>query len=257
MAEQGMLQPIDERKVPNLKYLDPSFLTYASPSIQNLGYPYLISYSGVAYRQDKVKEIKHSWDVFGSNNYKGRMTMLNDSRETLGAALRYLGFSINTTNSDEINKAAQQIIQWKKNLAKFESEQYKNGIASGEYLVAHGYNGDILQVMQENPHVQFFLPEEGSVISIDYMVIPKNAGNTKLAQEFMDYLLEPEVAAENMAYTFFLCPNLGAYEHLPDEMKNNPALFPPKEIMDKSEVIKNLGKETEIYNKAWDAVKST
>lgn len=256
MQEQNMLLPIDKNEIPNAKYLDPKYINLSNSLIEKYGIPYFMSLSGVAYRNDKVKIDDPSWAVFGKKEYKGRMTMLNDLRETIGAALKYLGYSINTLEESQVAEAVALLIQWKQNLAKFESEQYKNGVANAEYLVVQGYNGDILQVMQENPNVSFYLPKEGTVIAMDYAVIPENSPHPALAKAFINYLLDPEVSAKNMEYTFFLAPNTGAIEHLPEALKKNPILFPPKEILDKSEMIRNLGESTDMYYNAWDKVKA-
>lgn len=256
MLQQGMLDPINKDDLPNLKNIDPKYISENFQDDKTIyAVPFAISYSGVAYRKDKVKVTDQSWNIFARTDLKGRMTMLNDIREALGAALKYLGFSANTVNRDEIDKAADQLIEWKKNLAKFESEQNKHGIASAEYIVVQGYNGDMLQVMRENPNVEFFLPKEGSIISIDYAVIPKHAPNSKLAHNFINFLLDAQVAAENIQFTQFSSPNQAAFELLPKELQNNTSLYPPQTIVEKSDVIKYLGKEGELYNRAWDKVK--
>lgn len=254
MLQQGMLDPINTESLPNLKNIDPQYI----PNAETLyAVPFAISYSGVAYRKDRVQMTDPSWGVFGRTDLKGRMTMLNDTREALGAALKYLGFSGNTINAEEIDQAANQLIEWKKNLAKFESEQNKHGIASAEYLVVQGYNGDMLQVIRENSYVDFFIPKEGSMISIDYAVIPKDAPNSKLAHAFINFILDAEVAAQNIMFTQFSSPNKAAFALLPKEIQNNPALYPPQAIIDKSDSIKYLGKAGELYNRAWDKVKKT
>jgi spermidine/putrescine transport system substrate-binding protein len=255
MQEQGMLQPIDLTAIPNAKYLDPHYFSPFNKSDVTEGIPYMVSCTGIGYRQDKIHQIAPSWSIFGNQKLKGRMTMLNDMREALGAALKFLGYSVNTINEKEIDEAVNILIGWKKNLAKFESEQFKNGIASAEYLVVQGYNGDILQIMQESPEVQFLLPDEGTMISIDLLVIPNNAPNKELAQSFINFLLDPQNAAENMAFTYFLTPNLGAYEKLSPALRNNPALFTPVAILKKSDMIENLGVSSELYYRAWDKVK--
>lgn len=251
MQKQGMLQPIPYHEIPNLKYIEPQYL-----SPEEYYVPFMLSLSGLAYRKDKVKDFNPSWGMFGREDLKGRMTMLNDIREAMGAALKYLGYSLNTIDKKQIEEAADLLIKWKNNLAKFENEQYKNGIASAEYLVVQGYNGDILQVMQENEEVDFAYPKEGSAISIDMIVIPKNAHHIELAKKFINFMCKPEIAAINIAHTLFLSPNTGAFELLDPILRNNPALFPSKEILEKSEMIEDLGKEGELYNRAWDRVKT-
>lgn len=257
MQDQGMLHPIDSALVPNLKYIDTSDFPPSSQIDFAIGVPYTLNYTGVAYRKDKVLDIEQSWAIFGRKDLRGRMTMLNDPRDALGAALVYLGYSPNSIDKEQINKAADVLIAWKKNLAKFESEQYKNGIASAEYLVVQGYNGDILQVIEENDNVAFFLPKEGTLIACDYMVIPDHAVHIDLAHAFINFLCEPSVAAANIQATFYSSPNRGAYLLLDDKLRNNPALFPPKEILQKSELVTNIGIYITEYIKAWDRVKAS
>ncbi len=256
MIQQGMLQKIDPMKIPNSRNIDARYLQGIDKDTLNYAIPYLISHTGIAYRRDKVKDFISSWNIFNRKALKGRMTMLNDMREAFGASLITLGFSVNTVHLAEINQAAELLIQWKRNLAKFESEQYKNGIASAEYLVVQAYAGDILQVMQENNEVAFDYPKEGSMMSIDYAVIPKEAQQAELAHAFVNFLLEPEVAAENMLFTLYLSPSIPAYEKLPPELKNNTIFFPPEDVLKNAELIKNVGDAIRFYNKAWDRVKA-
>lgn len=249
MAQNQLLQPLDESQIPNLANLDPSY-----PTFKTFGIPYLVSYTGIGYRQDKVA-LPSTWDVFADSHFKGRMTLLNDFREALGASLRSLGFSANSTNEREITQAADRLIAWKRNLAKFESEQYKNGIASAEYLIVQGYTGDMLQVMRENPMVAFAFPEEGTTYAIDYAALLKDAPQPDLAHAFLNYLLEPEIAKENILFTCYLHPCKPAYALLTFDLQNNETLFPPEKIREKAEQIQHLGSAQVLYTKAWDRVK--
>ena len=256
MQEQQMVAVLDESRLPNLEFLDHDYLELVDAADYETGVPYAITFSGIAYRKDKTHGIPSSWSVFAMESLRGRMTMLNDVREALGAALKYRGFSLNTTSEKEIQMAAEQLLEWKKNLAKFESEQYKNGIASAEYLVVQGYSGDIMQIRKENPEVGFLLPKEGSIFSCDYAAIPKDAPEMDLAHAFINFLLKPEVAAENMQYTYYRSPNKEAYLYLDKSLLESPALFPPNEFLENSEMIRNIGDKIALYNRAWDFIKS-
>ena len=256
MIKQGMLEKIDPTKIANFNGLDPTYTSLIKASSRDYGIPFMVCNTGIAFRQDKVKSFEASWGVFGRSDLKGRMTLLNDQREVIGAALKYLGYSINTLEEREITAAVKQLITWKKNLAKFESEQYKNGIASGEYLISQGYSGDVLQVIHENSRVNFAYPKEGAMISIDFATIPKDALNKELAYTFINYLLDPNVAGENILFTHYLSPNKLAYETLPDEWRQNPILFPSADVLKKAELIEDLGDAVLLYNKAWDRVKA-
>lgn len=257
MSQQDMLQPLDTSRVPNIKNLDQQYVKRADPALLEYGIPYMVSSAGIAYRLDKVASFEPSWGIFGKPEHKGRMTMLNDVRETMGSALNYLGYSSNTTSQEEIDQATDLLIDWKKNLAKFESEQYKSGIASAEYLIVNGYNGDLLQVIRENPEVTFVYPKEGVTIVMDFMVMPKDAPNPECAYKFMNFLLDAEVTAENMEFTLFFSPNRAAYEKLPKHLRENQILFLPEDVLEKAELIRYLGEEGIMYNKAWDKIKSS
>lgn len=256
MVQQDMIQSLDFSKLQNYQDIDPLYLKRIPQKAIPYGVPYMISMTGIAYRSDRITSPELSWKVFGMKAYKGRMTMLNDIREALGAALKSLNYSINTQQQSEIEAAADVLINWKNYLAKFESEQYKNGLASAEYLLVQGYNGDILQIMQENPNIGFFYPEEGTLMSMDYLCIPKKAPNEDLAHKFINFLLEGEIAAENISHTFFLSPNLKAYPLLPQQLRENKALFPTADILSKSEMIDDVGSAYTYYVKAWNRVKS-
>lgn len=254
LTEQQMLSPIDKNQIPNLKNLDPNYLKKLI--LSDYGVPYLVSLTGIAYRKDRIPSITPTWNIFAETRYRRRMTMLNDLREAIGAGLKFLGHSVNTQNELEIHEATKLLIEWKRNLAKFESEQYKNGLASAEYLIVQGYSGDVLQIIQENPNIDFIYPEEGSLMSMDLVSIPYDSRNKELAHQFINFLLEGESAAENMAFTLFLSPNLAAYKRLPSHLRQSPILFPPKEVLDKIELIENVKNAYPLYIQAWESIKA-
>lgn len=257
MQSQGMLHKIDKSKLSNIRNIDTAFLKEIKEKEYDNSVPYAVTYSGIAYRKEKVKNPEASWGIFSRRDLRGRMTILNDIREAFGASLKYIGYSINTREPSEIAEAADQLIAWKKNLAKFESEQYKNGIASAEYLVTQGYSGDVMQIIREDEDVGFLFPDEGTVFSVDYMAIPKDAESVELAYAFIDFLLRPEIAAQNIEHTFYRSPNLPAYQLLSETLRTSQILFPKSEFLEKSEVIQNLGDAIQLYNKEWDRVKSS
>ena len=256
MFNQGMLQPINRNLVPNLVNIDPEYLKIAMDREMQHSVPYMLTNTGIAYLKSKMSDFKPTWAMFDRADLKGRMTMLNDMRETIGAALKSLGFSLNTLDERELEAARDVVIRWKKNLAKFENEQYKTGLASGEFLLVHGYSGDILQVQAENEDIAFAVPEEGTSISCDDMVIPKDAKNVELAHKFINFMHDPNVAAENTIFISYLCPNRASYQFLGDDILQNPAIFLKPEIQAKCEVIDDLGENNVKYTKVWDQIKA-
>jgi len=256
LQDQGLLQSLDRARLPNLANVDPEFLKIALDPAMEHSAPYMLTTSGLGYLKSKVPDFRPSWAMLDRADLKGRMTMLNDMREVMGGALKSLGFSMNSRDPKELEQARDVVIRWKANLAKFENEQYKTGLASGEFLLVHGYSGDIFQVMEENEDIAFGVPEEGTFISCDDMVIPKDAKRADLAHKLIDFLHDPKVAAENTDFIGYLCPNTAAYPLMSEEIRGNPAIFLPPELRAKCEVIGEIGDALALYTKMWDAVKA-
>ena len=256
MHEQGMLQKLNLDLIPNRVNVDPDYMKLAFDQEMDHSVPYTVTITCLGYLGSKVPDFKPTWGMLDRADLKGRMTMLNDHREVIGVALKFLGYSLNTTNDDELAAAKDVVLRWKKNLAKFENEQYKTGLASGEFLLTHGYSGDLMLVQSENDDIRIAVPEEGSALSFDDMVIPADARQVDLAHAFIDFILDPRVAAELTEYIYFLCPNEASYPFLSDEIRGDPILFPPPEVVEKLEMIADLGENNAKYAKIWDAIKA-
>jgi spermidine/putrescine transport system substrate-binding protein len=255
MHSQGMVRKLDHSLLPNLAHVDPEYLKLAIDKTMDRSVPYMIVNTVIAYLGSRVKDFDPSWAMFDRSDLKGRMTMLNDMRETIGAGLKFLGYSLNTTDEGELAAAKEVVVRWKKNIAKYENEQYKTGVASGEFLLVQGYSGDILQVQQENPDVRLAVPREGTAISVDDLIIPEGAKEVGLAHAFINFLHTPGVAAENIAFLKYLCPNKEAYALLGEDLKENPAIFMDPAIRAMSEIIADLG-ILALYIKIWDEIKA-
>jgi spermidine/putrescine transport system substrate-binding protein len=257
MWEQGMLREIDHSKLSNLGNLDRELIEALSldPEMRYT-IPYMIGHAGVAYRDDRVTVEDESWAIFGDTRYAGRMIMLDDMREVVGAALKFLGYSLNTINPAELEEALEVLLTWRPNIVKFDSEQYKGGLASGEFWVAHGYGGDVMQVMEEAANVSFFLPKEGFALGIDDIVIPVDARNPDLAYKFIDFLLRPDVAARNIEAVYFLAPNKAAYPLVDEDIRADPMVFITPEKLAVAEVIEDLGENNRLYISIWDRLRA-
>lgn len=257
MHQQGMLEELDKTRLKNLGNLDPDYLSLTIDPDLNHSIPYMLSVTGIGYLEGKTGALEQiSWDAFGKPEFKGKMTMLNDIRETLGAALKYLGYSYNSRSPRELEEARDLLIRWKRNLAKFENDQYKNGLASGEFYLCQGYSGDILQYKADRDDLKFIIPKEGSSVSIDNMVMLKSAKHKDAAYAFLDYMLRPESAAANMEALHYLAPNKAAYPLVSPELRNNPAVFLPEHLREKMEILLDLGEDNALYYKVWEELKA-
>lgn len=256
LFDQGYLQLLNRAQLPNLKYVDADYLKIAMDPQMQHSVPYMLTNTGIAYHKAKVAKFSPSWGMFNQTALKGRMTMLNDMRETVGAALKYLGYSLNSRNDKELEAARDVVIGWKKNLAKFEAEQYKSGLATGEFLLVHGYSGDLLQVQKEDPGINFVIPVEGTSITCDDLVILKGSQESKLAHAFINFIHDPNVAAENTNFLSYVCPNQASYAKVNPELRNNPAVFLTPQVKARCEVIEDLGPDTAKYARIWDQIKA-
>ena len=259
MRANGLISRLDASLLPNVeKYYDRDYDVCVIDPSHEWSVPYAVTFTGLAYRKDKIGDAPiDSWAVLDTPALKGRISLLSDMRETLGAALRYLGYSLNSTEPSQIEEAVQVVIGWKRNIAKFDNEQYKTAVASAEFFIGHGYSSDVNQIMLEDKNVGFSLPKEGFTIACDEMVIPPDAPQRALAHAFINYLYDPEVCESNMEFVCAPMPCAPALEALPDDLK--PVICPPAEVLSKGEVLRDLDSlpvVRDLYIAAWDRVKA-
>lgn len=251
---QGLLQRLNHEWIPNLRNIDPNYLAMGFDPKMRHSVPYAMSITCLGYLGSQVKEFTPSWAMLDRPDIQGRMTMLDDYRETIGAALKFLGYSLNSTNDAELAAAKDVVLRWKKNAAGFENETYKSDLAEGKYVLTHGYGGDLMLARSENPDIQIAVPQEGAAMSFDDMVIPANAPQAKLAHQFINFILDPHVAAELTEYIYFLCPNEVSYQYLSAETRANPLLLPPPDVAEKLEMLADLGESIGKYEKLWEEI---
>lgn len=256
LNRKKMILPLDHSKLSNIKNVDPAYITKALDPKLEVSVPYFMAPTCLAYLASKVKEPVESWSMLDRADLKGRVTMLDDMREVLGSALKFLGHSMNSSDPTQLAAARDVAIRWKSNIAKFESEQYKTGLASGEFQLVQGYASDLIQAADENEDIRIFIPKEGSAYSCDDLCIPKTAKEVDLAYAFINYLLDPEVAAENMEKIGSRSPNSAAYPHLSEDFRGSPLLFPADDVFAKCESIDDLGDNLPLWSAEWDKVKS-
>jgi Spermidine/putrescine-binding periplasmic protein len=257
MARNNMLRRIDMALLPNVTLnFDDSFQNVVLDPKMTYSVPFAFSFTGIAYRKDKIGgAVLDSWACFDNPAFAGHISLLGDYRETIGAALKFLGYSLNTTASGELQKAKEVILCWKKNITKFDNENYKKNIVSGELRVVHGYNSDILQVMiLDEENIGFAFPKEGFAVACDEMVIPVTAKESGLAHAFINFLYDPDNACRNMQYTCAPMPNRQGLARLPENFRDSPALLPFPEIIAKAETITDVGEANDLYLKIWDEI---
>jgi spermidine/putrescine transport system substrate-binding protein len=258
MAREGLVAPLDKGRLRNLANLDPFFQDPPyDPGLQH-SVPYLWGTTGLAYREDLVKGPVDSYAVlFDPKAQVGPFLLLDEMRETIGAALKYLGYSVNATDPEALEKAKELLIAAKARSVGFAGGvEALNRILAGDAALSLAYSGDALQARQEDARLRYVIPKEGGTIWTDALVVLKRGPSQDLAYRFIDFLLRPENAAELAAYTRYATPVAQAIPLLPEEMRQDPAVFPPEEVRARLEYLKDLGPEIALYDRVWTEVKA-
>jgi spermidine/putrescine transport system substrate-binding protein len=213
MIAEGLLAPMDLAKVPNFKNIDPVALARIGFDKGNKNsVPFMMGAAGISVNTTRASGYERSWSIFEKPELKGRMTMLDDMREVLGGALKYLGYSVNDTDPAHLEEARQVVERWKPNLVKFDAEAFARGFAGGEFWVVQGYAENVYLEYEEARHaeIDFFFPAEGMPMYMDSFCILKGAKNVDAAYAFINFMLRPDIAARVSDYLMLPSPNVPA-----------------------------------------------
>jgi spermidine/putrescine transport system substrate-binding protein len=258
MARLGLLAPLDKARLPNLKNLDPAFRDPPYDPGGRYSVPYQWGTTGIAYREDLVKGKVDSYAVlFDPKRQLGPFQLLDEMRETIGAALRYLGYSVNTTDPKALEKAKNLLIEAKRRSLGFAGGvEAINRILGGDAALSLAYSGDVFQAQKEEPRLKYALPKEGGTIWTDALVLLKRGPAQELAYRFVNFLLEPRIAAEISNYTRYASPVAAAKPYLDPALLKDPMVYPPEAVRKKLEYLKDLGPAIQLYDRVWTEVKA-
>ena len=254
-----LIQPLDHKRLPGLVNLDPE---HSRKIEEDPGHEFSVPYqwgtSGLAVRG--AEEPEASWElIFKPREGAGKFVLLDTARDSLGSALKYLGYSLNSVNPKEIEEAMNLLAALKSRPEFFGFDGGVGGlnkVAGGLLTVAQVYSGDALQAREDDETIQYLLPREGFEVWTDLMAIPAQAPKPEAAYAFIDYLLRPEIGARVANFNRYATPNAAARAFVNQEDLDNPAMYPPAEIMEKAEYIKDLGPNNRLYDEAWTAIKN-
>lgn len=256
MKKENLLQKIDFKNIPNIKYIDKSFLSPVYDKDSAYSVPYMWGTFGILYNKKMVHEKVDSWDILWNPKYKGNIMMFDSVRDTMGIALKKLGYSMNTTNPKEIEEAMKELMKQKDLVLAYVNDEGKDRLLGEEAAMGIIYSGDAVTLMEQNPNLAYAIPKEGTNKWVDAMAIPKTAQNKKEAEMFINFLLDPEIAKINAEYIGYSIPNTGALELLDPEVTKNPVAYPSKDVMNKTETFRDLGDNIRLYDEAWIQLKS-
>jgi len=256
LLAQGLLRPLDRSRLPHLGNVDPGFLDRSYDPGNAHSVPYFWGTTGIAYDRTKVKARVDSWAALWNPLYRGRVLMLDDAREAFGAALKLRGHSLNTTDERLLLAARDDLLRQKPIVRAYNSTNFEDVLLSGDVWLAQGWNGQFAKAMDQNPNIVYVVPKEGSTLFIDNLAVPRDAADPELAHAFIDFTMEADVAAEICATMRYSSPNRAAWPLLPPAVRRNPAVFPPPDVVERLELIRDLGEATVLYDRLWTEVKS-
>ena len=258
MIKEDLVQELNKNNIPNISQMDEAYLNLDIDPENKYSVPYMFGTVGIVYNKDVVTEPVDSWDILWDEKYKGKIFMFDTYRDTMGAALKKLNYSLNTTNPKEIEEAKELLLS-QRDLVNpiYGVDNGTTMIPAGETDINMIWSGEGLNLQDEYPNLVYVVPKEGANFWIDSLCIPHNAENVEGAEKFINFVSDKESAlriADEIGYT---TPNKEARLEQPEEVRNNPNAYMPKEIMDRCEIYTDFPSDVKkVYDEAWTEIRA-
>ena len=257
MINNNLIQELNKDNIPNISQMDEEYLNLDIDPGNKYSVPYMFGTVGLIYNKDVIKEKVDSWDILWNEKYKDQIFMFDTYRDTIGVALKKLGYSLNSTNKDEINEAKELLLEQRKLINPiYGVDNGTTMIPAGETNINMIWSGEGLNLQDEYPNLVYIVPKEGANFWIDSLCITSNAKNVEGAEKFINFVSDKESAlriADEIGYT---TPNKEARLAQPKEIQDNPNAYMTKEIMSRCELYKDFDLKTkQMYDDAWTAIK--
>ena len=254
LVSEDLLAEINYENVPNAENISEvikPFMEEFDPGMKH-SLPHTWGTYGIMYNKTMVDEEITSWDVLWDKKYDDKIVMPNSMREGFMLAAKKLGYSMNTTDENEIKAITDALIEQKPLAYSFDNDRAREIMIGNSAAMAVITSGEVLYSQEENEDLEFVVPEEGTEVWTDCWAIPKTAKNKEAAEAWMNFMLDGEVARINFEYLTYAIPNI----HIND-LTDNPVLNPPQEILSKCETLRNLGSEVDdMYSSYWKKYKA-
>jgi len=263
MIGEGMLMPLDYNVISNIKNMDTLNVNQYFDPEQKYTVPWFWGTSGFAVDTTVVKDVKDSWTMMFDPNspYCGKISMLDDERETIGAALMYLGYSINDVDPAHLEEAKKLLVEQSKCVKAYDSQTNDDLIVSGETVLAHIWTGDAILAGDSSAGgrdgISYVIPQEGCTIWQDNMAVPVGAPNPYTAMVFMNYAQYPDIAAQDAGFVGYASPNAAAKEFIDPDMLANPGIYPPPDVVAHLQWIEDVGDALGLYDRIWTEFKAS
>lgn len=252
MIDENMLEELNFDNIPNFQYIDDAYKGLEYDPEDRYSVAYTWGTVGIIYNTTMLDYVPDSWSVLWDENLSGQILMFNNSRDAIGIALKYLGYSQNTTDPEQITEAVDLLIQQKPLVQAYVMDQIFDKLEGGEAAVGPYYAGDAITMIEENPDLAFVVPKEGTNLFVDAMCIPKGAQNKENAEAFINFMCDPENMAANIEYIAYSSPSSAARELLSDELKNSDICYPDEALLENTDTFINLPQDIlDLYDSEW------
>lgn len=248
MIQEDLLLPLDHKKLSNLNNIDERFMDLPFDPKNKYSIPYFWGTVGIVYNSKMLGDIEiTSWSDLWDPRLKNEILLVDGAREVMGMGLNSLGYSLNDLNHDHLNEAKKKLDSLMPNVKAIVGDESRMLLENEEASIGLVWSGVASEIMAENEDLEFVVPKEGSNLWFDNMVIPKTAKNVEAAHQFIDFMLDAEVAAQNTEYVSYATPNKEALNYLPEEIVNDERFYPAPDLTERLEVYENLGKKNLAY----------
>ena len=233
LIEEDMLLEIDYSNIPNYQYVDESFKNTTYDPENKYSVPYTWGTVGILYNSKYVDEADITgWELLWNEEYAGKILMFGNSRDAFGIAQYLLGYDVNTTDVEELNACADKLAQQKPILQQYVMDEIFAAMENEEAWIASYYAGDCVTMIENNPNLKFFFPEEqGFNMFIDAMCIPTCAQEKEAAELFINFLCDPEISGQNLGYLGYSTPISAAKDYMEPEMAESPLAYPSEDVL--------------------------
>lgn len=260
MIENNLLAEIDFDQVPNIKNIDPNYIKQSRDFDPENKYsvPYCVGTVGILYNKTMVDEPVDSWDILWNDKYKDNILMQDSVRDAFMVALKKLGYSMNSTDPEELEEAKQALIDQKPLTQAYVVDQVRDKMIGNEAAIGVIYSGEAIYTQRENSDLEYVIPKEGTNVWIDSWCILKDAPNKENAEKFINFLCRPDIALMNFEYITYSTPNTEARKLIEDDdIRNSTIAFPDLSQYKNLETFRYLGEDADhLYNELWKEVKS-
>ena len=257
LIAEDLLHPLDHGRLRRFAHLGAFFLDRDFDPGNRYSVPYLWGTTGIGYDQRKVKGALDSWQALFDPRHAGRILMLDDMREAFAAALKLDGRSLNERDPAALRRAAERLKAQKRLVRTYNSSDFANLLAAGDVDLAQGYNGELARVVARDPsRFAYVVPKEGGTLWIDSLAVPKTTRHLDAAYAFLDYVLDPAVAARIVGGIRYATANLSAWPLVDPAIRRDPAIFPPPAVLARCELLRDLGDTTPLLDELWTEIKA-